>query len=88
MDPSHLITSREEVFRDIEISFKRNIPEDITNVTNLVNALKGTVSDATLLGLLPFVTDINAELEAVQAQKKANMSLYSFGASEDEEDIE
>ena len=78
----------EEVFRDIEISFKRNIPEDITNVTNLVNALKGTVSDATLLGLLPFVTDINAELEAVQAQKKANMSLYSFGASEDEEDIE
>ena len=78
----------EEVFRDIEISFKRNIPEDITNVTNLINALKGTVSDATLLGLLPFVTDINAELEAVQAQKKANMSLYSFGASEDEEDIE
>ena len=33
----------EEVFRDIEINFKRNIPEDNTSIVNLVNALKGTV---------------------------------------------
>ena len=79
----------EEVFRDITISFKRNIPEDLQSTINLVNNLKGTVSDATLLGQLPFVNDVNAELEAVQAQKQANMELYSFGAptaqSEDEE---
>ena len=35
----------EEVFRDIEIDFKRNIPEDITSTINLINSLKGTVSD-------------------------------------------
>lgn len=76
----------ESVFRDIEISFKRNIPEDIGSTINLVNALKGTVSDATLLGQLDFVTDVNAELEAVQEQKAANMALYSFGTPGTEED--
>lgn len=69
----------EAVFRDIEIDFKRNIPADEANTINLVNALKGTVSDATLLSQLDFITDVNAELEAVKAQKQENMSLYSFG---------
>lgn len=70
----------EEVFRDIDISFKRNIPEDITATIGLINTLKGTVSDATLLSQLPFIADVNAELEKVQEQKAKNMELYSFGA--------
>lgn len=75
----------EDVFRDINISFKRNIPEDTTAIVNLVNSLKGSVSDATLLAQIPFVTDVNAELEALQAQKQANMALYSFGAPAEDE---
>ncbi len=71
----------EEVFRDIQIEFKRNIPEDTTATINLINALKGTVSDATLLSQLDFIGDVNAEIEAVQEQKQANMALYNFGAS-------
>ena len=71
----------EDVFRDINIDFKRNIPEDITSTVNMINSLKGTVSDATLLAQLDFIPDVNAELEAVQEQKAANMSLYNFGAS-------
>ena len=74
----------EDVFRDIEIDFKRNIPEDNTSLVNLVNSLKGTVSDATLLAQIPFVDDVNAELEALQEQKQANMELYSFGVEDDE----
>lgn len=79
----------EEVFRDIEIDFKRNVPEDLTSTINVINALKGTVSDATLLSQLDFVTDVNAELEAVQQQRAENMSLYSFsspGFMEEEDD--
>lgn len=81
----------EAVFRDIKIDFKRNIPEDLTSTINLINTLKGSVSDATLLAQLPFVDDVNAELERVQEQKAANMELYGFGAlaaddeTEDEE---
>lgn len=73
----------EEVFRDIDISFTRNIPEDNTSIVNLVNALKGTVSDATLLAQIPFVKDVQAELEAIKTQKQENISLYSFGGEED-----
>ena len=80
----------EEVFRDIEIEFKRNVPEDEASLIALVNSLKGTVSDATLLSQLPFITDVNAELEALQEQKAANMALYSFAptGSDNEEEEE
>lgn len=80
----------EEVFRDINIDFKRNIPTDNTDVVNLVNALKGTVSDKTLLSQIPFVDDVEAELEALQEQKQANMELYNFGGGSiiEEEDSE
>ena len=73
----------EEVFRDIEIDFKRNIPEDLTATIAMINSLKGTVSDATLLSQLDFVADVDAELEAIQEQKTANMALYTFGSSEE-----
>lgn len=80
----------EAVFRDIQIDFKRNIPADITSTIGMINSLKGTVSDATLLSQLDFITDVNAELEAIHEQKQENMSLYSFGsfgaATEEEDD--
>lgn len=78
----------EEVFRDIEISFTRNIPEDINAIVNMVNSLKGTVSDETLLSLLPFINDPQAEIGKLQEQKTANMSLYGFGSTEEEDDEE
>ena len=70
----------EEVFRDIQIEFKRNIPANVANTINMINALNGTVSDATLLSQLDFVSDVNAELDAVKEQKAENMSLYSFSS--------
>lgn len=78
-----------EAAAEVEIDFKRNIPDDMSAVVNLVNALKGTVSDATLLAQLPFISDVNAELEALQEQKAANMELYGpMFASTEEEDEE
>ena len=82
----------EEVFRDIEIDFVRNIPADEAAQINMINSLKGIVSDETLLGQLDFIADPAAEVEKVNEQKQANMSVYSLtpGGSlfEDEEDEE
>lgn len=78
----------EEVFRDINIEFKRNIPTDNTEIINLVNSLSGTISDKTLLSLLPFVDDVEAELVALQEQKQTNMALYAFGTTSTEDDEE
>jgi SPP1 family phage portal protein len=81
----------EEVFRDINIDFKRNIPEDLTATINMINALKGSVSDATLLSQLPFIDDVNEELELVETQKAHNMEVYgfgTFGTTDTEEEVE
>ena len=76
----------EEVFRDISIEFRRNIPEDMTTIINMINSLQGIVSNETLISQLGFVSDVNAEIEAVKKQKEENMALYSFGSVDETED--
>lgn len=68
----------EEVFRDIEIDFIRNIPADEAATINLINSLKGIVSDETLLSQLDFIADPAAEVEKVNEQKQANMAAFSL----------
>ena len=78
----------EEVFRDIRIEFVRNIPSDTTATINLINSLKGTVSDETLLSQLDFIPDVNKEIEAIKRQKEENMAMYGFGLSQEEDEEE
>ena len=80
------LKASDATWRDIRINFVRNLPINLTETINLVNSLKGTVSDATLLAQLPFIKDVGAELEAVKKQKEANMALYNFGAPTAAED--
>lgn len=82
----------EEVFRDVEITFTRNVPADEQAIINMVNSLQGMVSNETLLAQVPFITDVEAELEKVEAQKQSNLAMYgpglfdsSEGDSEEEE---
>lgn len=74
----------EEVYRDIRITFKRNLPEDMSSKVDAVSKLKGIVSDKTLLEQLSIVDDVNKEMEEIQKDKTANMSLYNFGSDIDE----
>lgn len=77
----------ESMWRDVEIAFTRNLPVDLAETANLVNTLKGTVSDRTLLTLLPFVSDVDKELEMVEETKAKNMELYGFqGINNNEEE--
>ena len=76
----------EEVFRDIDIKFTRNIPADMTQVSQMINSFRGLVSDETLLGQVDFVTDVQKELERVNEQKEQNMAMYSFSNFDDSKD--
>ena len=80
------LKASDAMWRDININFVRNIPVNLTDIIQLVNNLKGTVSDATLLSQLPFIDDVNAELEALQKQKEQNIALYGFGHTDNSED--
>lgn len=84
-------TEGDEMWRDVEIQFTRNLPIDLAETANLINTLKGTVSDKTLLSLLPFVSDVDKELEMVEETKQKNIELYGFQDREvsgDEEETE
>lgn len=79
------MTEGESMWRDVNISFTRNLPIDLAETANLVNTLKGTVSDKTLLSLLPFVSNVDEELEMVKESKAQNMELYGFNNFTEEE---
>lgn len=72
------LTDGVEIWRDIEISFKRNLPIDLADLANTLNMLRGIVSTETLLGQLPFIADVQNELDKVAQEKQANMDLYGF----------
>ena len=80
-----LIGSTEEtLWREAQITFTRNLPADLTQTVQIVNQLRGIVSQETLLTLLPFVQDVDEEMERVRAEKEESMELYNFGEVDDD----
>lgn len=80
--------SGDTMWRDVEIGFTRNLPFDYATVSQLIATLKGTVSDKTLLSLLPFVSDIDKELEMVKESKMENMDTFGFNIGKETNDEE
>lgn len=65
----------------IEVTFTRNIPTAISDVVNMVNTLRGLVSDQTLLAQLPFIDDVVAEKERVANEQSISLnSIYDMGS--------
>ena len=67
------------LWRDMEIVIDRNLPVNDVEAASMVNTLRGLVSDRTLLSQLPFVADVDAEIQAVQEQNAQSAELYGFG---------
>lgn len=78
------LTSGESAWRDIQIIFTRNLPIDYADITSMINNLRGLVSNKTLIAQLPFITDIDSEMEQVEEENAANASLYNFSTGNDE----
>ena len=65
-------------WRAIDIIFTRNIPSNDTDIANMVNTLKDIVSEETLLAQIPFVDDVQTELEKVKKEREENKELNPF----------
>lgn len=72
------LTNGEEMWRDIEITFTRNLPVDMNETATMVNSLRGVVSNKALLSQISFITDVNQEMENMKEQNAANMEMYNF----------
>ena len=65
-------------WRGINIIFTRNVPSNDTDIANMVNTLKDIVSEETLLAQIPFVEDVQDELERLKKEREENKELNPF----------
>ena len=63
---------------NIIITFSKNLPTDYSSIIDAVVKLKGIVADKTILKQIPFVEDVEAELEALNEQAERDADLYGF----------
>ena len=80
------LTDGVTMWRDITITFTRNLPDNTLETAQMVNQLRGLVSDETLLSQIPFITNPAEEVERVKEQKQLNADLYSFPIGHEEEE--
>lgn len=59
-------------WRAIDIIFTRNLPSNDVEIASMVSQLSNIVSTETLLGQIPFVTDVQAEMKRLEKEKEAN----------------
>ena len=65
-------------WRAIDIVFTRNLPSNDVDIANMVNNLRDIVSDETLLAQIPFVDDVQAELDRLDEQREKNKEQNPF----------
>lgn len=58
---------------DLEMVFTRNLPIDLANSADIAVKLNGIISQETLFGLMPFISDPQAEIEKKQAEQDNTM---------------
>ena len=65
-------------WRAIDIVFSRNLPTNDMDIANMVNSLRDIVSDETLLAQVPFVEDVQAEMERIDEQREKEKEQSPF----------
>ena len=70
-------------YKDIDITFSRNMPQNLTELADMVTKLKGLVSQETLLSILPFIDDVELEQERLE-EAKPTIDLDMLGGEPDE----
>ena len=59
-------------WRAIDIIFTRNLPSNDVEIANMINTLSNIVSTETLLAQVPFVEDVQAEIDRLDKEKEKN----------------
>ncbi|MDS5176347.1 phage portal protein, partial [Streptococcus pneumoniae] len=71
--------------------FSRGLPKNLLEISQIVNNLEGKVTNRQLISLLPFVEDPDAELEALEEEKKKNMEdmpMFNQDNTKPEDEVE
>lgn len=66
-------------WQDVEVSMKRNFPEDLQSEASLAGSLSGITSQETQLSVLSCVDDVNAEIKRIEKDREEKLSSISDG---------
>ena len=65
-------------WREIQISFRRALPQNVLEIAQTLSTLGSIISDETKRAQLPMDIDEDTEKNRIAEQRKANMSLYQM----------
>lgn len=63
-------------YRDVDTKLNRNLPTDKKSETDRALSLKGTLSDESVLGMLPDDIDVAVEMKRIEKQETDNMNKF------------
>lgn len=63
-------------YRDIEMLFRRNKPQNLYEIAQIITMLTGDLSRETRLKMLPTVENVAEELEKLEAERKADIDGF------------
>ena len=66
------------LYTEIKPVFTRNMPTNDEEITNIAKGLVGIVSDQTVLSMLPYVDDVQAEMEQISKEKEGALDQYNI----------
>lgn len=69
-------------WRDVQITFKRALPENMLEISQTLSNFGNLLSDQTKRSMIPMDLDEEQEAERLDAQQKAGMSLFAPGELE------
>ena len=69
----------EYLFTEIETVFTRAIPVNENEIITVAKSLYGIVSKKTLFSMLPFIEDVQAELEAIEQEAEDTLDYKNLG---------
>jgi SPP1 family phage portal protein len=75
-------------YRDYKLVFTRNMPTNLVEIVDTVVKLKGIISDQTAIAQLPFIEDVNDELEMIEREQEGRVNLDIEQDIENTEDLE
>lgn len=68
-------------YMDIEISFRRNMPQNILEIAQIITMLSGELSKETKLKMLPNIEDVQLEIEKLEEEKENTRNDFGITKS-------
>lgn len=62
-------------YKTVDIVFNRNLPENVTELGQMVSQLRGTVSRETILSQVPFVENVQEEIDRINTEEQRQLDI-------------